>query len=251
MSLVRLIKSKSSAGDSLLRFSHSAVGAFLIKNSNDSEDIEDSGPLVTSRIMRDCCLKYLLQPRYAGLLQKSKTGGFVALDKKDLNTHQFVLYAAKYWDKHSDTISKDEEMTAVEHFLHSKNFLACIQIQSRYVIGHFIQDFDPITDQCRSTKRSLPLWMKDNPLYQQYFSFTAEWGELLQRGIYLQFQGEIDRCFWAALGENHFLAKHQSRYKNYILQDKDNLDCTGKVCRVQQVSKDGRSLTVCWIRTDE
>lgn len=253
MSLVRLIKSKSDPDpdDGLLRLSHSAVGVFLMKYSDDSEDIEETDQLISSTIMRDCCLKYLLQPRYSGLLQKSPAGGFVTGDGEDVNTHQLVLYAAKYWDKHADNISEDDEKTAVVQFLHSKNFLACIQIQSRYVIGHFVQNFDPITDQCRSTKRSLPLWMKEVPLFQQYFSFTAEWGELLQRGIYAQFQGEIDRCFWTALGEYHFLAKHQSRYKNSILGDKDNNDCTGKVCRVQQVSEDGRSLTVCWIRTDE
>jgi hypothetical protein len=250
MSLVRLVKSKTDVGNGLLRFSHSAVGVFLMKYSDITEDSEETDELVSSRIMTNCCLKYLMQPRYAELLQKSTVGGLVTPAGEDVNTHQLVLYAAKYWDKHAD-LAEEEERLATEHFLHSKNFLACVQIQSRYVIGHFVQNFDPITDQCRSTKRSLPLWLKDSPLFQQYFSFTAEWGELLQRGIYAQFQGEIDRCFWTALGEHHFLAKHQSRYRNFIIKDKENVDCDGRVCRVQQVSEDGRTLTMCWVRTDQ
>ncbi|KAB8237317.1 uncharacterized protein BDW43DRAFT_307591 [Aspergillus alliaceus] len=61
-------------------------------------------------------------------------------------------------------------------FLKSPNILTIIQVQSLFVIGHFMQSFDPITDRSKCLRRTLPNWMKlDEPdLDRQYRIFQGE-----------------------------------------------------------------------------
>ena len=76
-------------------------------------------------------------------------------------------------------------------------------------------------------KRTFPSWYSDGcgaKSSQDYYEFIGEWGHVLSditsyKGNH---PGEIDRCFWGALGDKNFLYKApQARYKAFLLSDDD------------------------------
>lgn len=285
LSLVRHIKIDGNYLNDILHLSHSAVRTFLLKNSDVAEETPDEAlDLVSSRIIRDCCLSYLSQPRYGKLLSKDTFGVFWADDDEDIRSHHLLSYAAKYWYQHFDTeidnhgpIPPDpKDKIEVIKFIKSGNFQTCLQVQSLYVIGHFIQRSDDITDQVRSIRRTLPNWIafrgglvertsestkaaeqltppasqNEDGLHRQYLDWQGEWCDLLQCGQSREFNGEVDRCFWTALGPSNFLSHNTSRYQSFQIRQNGNGE-NDKFCRVQQLSSDGRKLTVCWVRSEE
>jgi hypothetical protein len=213
MSLVRIVKTNSTRDDGILLLSHSAVATFLRKHSNIGEAaLANEEQLVSSLIIRDCCFAYLLQPRLSRLLIRKDAHVFETHDGEILQPQKLVTYAAKYWFLHFDTQPEDgEKSNEVIRFLRSPNFQTCIQIQSLFVIGHFLQSFDPTTDQGVTTRRNLPKWLikQEAAIHRQYQDFTSEWCEVLQRGLSNSFNGEVDRCLWGALGTASFLSKKQ------------------------------------------
>ncbi|KAK6525439.1 hypothetical protein TWF694_005576 [Orbilia ellipsospora] len=255
---------------SIVVLCHSSVRQFLEarsdlacrKDQNSSQD-----ELVSSRIIGQCCLRYFLQPRFKTTLEHTKdgtlrTGGEL---KDELNTNSLVFYAAKYWHLHFDTnfemtelpgyfhpkLPAQEDSDIVIKFLESANFITCIQIQSIYVEGHFMQSYDSITDQATKRKQILPNWLMRfrQDLYCQFEEFISEWGELLQSGSSEYANGELDRCLWQALGDGHFFSKRSSRYNHVLFQTSS---CCGSqtICstRAQHISLDSDrflSLNLC------
>nr|CAG8993138.1 Unknown function [Thelonectria discophora] len=140
-------------------------------------------------------------------------------------SHQFLLYAVKYWFRHfenSPRSAKDgpteEEKRAVRNFLHSPNFLT------------------------------------DADLLRQYQTFQGEWCQLLQAQPSDSFRGEVDRCFWKALGPANFLSSNESRYVAFEVGSgaSSRLGPEEKgSCQFHHVSKDGRLLSTAWIQTRE
>jgi hypothetical protein len=253
LSLVRMIRTDSNSENWILRLSHSAVRNFLWKNSDMNSELSGgTEPLVSSKIIRDCCFRYLFQPRYSMLLQKSSATKFWTYNNEEVSSHQLLSYAAKYWHLHFDDPSPDaNDCAEVELFLRSTNFQTCIQIQSLFVIGYFLHSFDSITDAEISTRRTLPNWMRGSELSRQYLNFTSEWGELLRRGLSTEFNGEVDRCFWKALGALNFLSHNNSRYQSFNFSQSASLEDKGSICRVQQMSSDGKNLTLCWMSAEK
>ncbi|KAG6852906.1 hypothetical protein C0991_008249 [Blastosporella zonata] len=122
---------------------------------------------ITSQVIADACIIYLLQPRYSGNLKKCIVDGkeeWTDVEGKPISDHRFLSYAAKYWDKHRDLVDEflddtptgayttlpDHQMEAifskvesrirhdlktVTTFLESGNFRTCLQIQS-LLISH-------------------------------------------------------------------------------------------------------------------
>lgn len=262
LSLVRHIKIDGNYQNDILHLSHSAVRTFLLKNS-DLADVapDEDDELVSSRIIRDCCLNYLSQPRYRKLLNKDSFGVFWTDDDEDIRSHRLLSYAAKYWYQHFDTPADDfgpippesSDKIEVVNFIKSSNFQTCLQVQSLYVIGHFIQRADTITDQVKSIRRTLPIWMLHNEdgLHSQYKDWQGEWCELLQCGQSRQFNGEIDRCFWGALGSSNFLSRNAGRYQSFEICQIRNDHKEDNFCRIQQLSADGKNLIVCWVQSEE
>jgi hypothetical protein len=135
LSLVRHIKIDENCLNDILHLSHSAVRTFLLKNS-DIVDIapDDAQELVSSQIIRDCCLTYLSQPRYRKLLSKDSFRVFWTQDDEDIRSHHLLSYAAKYWYQHFDTdidnlgpMSPDpSDKLGVIKFITSTNFQTCI-----------------------------------------------------------------------------------------------------------------------------
>jgi hypothetical protein len=59
---------------------------------------------------------------------------------------------------------------------------------------------------------------------RDYFYFVGEWGNLLDRvtNVTGKYPGEIDRCFWGALGSHNFLQGCRSRYKSFMFIENEN-----------------------------
>lgn len=175
---------------------------------------------------------------------------------EDVESQHFLSYAAKYWHLHFD-MNADELQgrheskgapqlcsnisDSVIHFLKSSNFVTCIQVQSLNVVGHFMQSFDPVTHEVDYMKRAMPNWLIDDDLEREYMDFVREWGELLQWGLFEEFNGEIDRCFWKSLGPTHFLSKGKCRYRHFQLSSTDpSVPSENRLGQLQNISPDGK-----------
>ena len=65
-----------------------------------------------------------------------------------------------------------------------------------------------------------PSWLEKHygpTLENDYRYFVYEWGDILNECTSLHgfCPGELDRCFWNALGPDNFLRSGKSRYKNF------------------------------------
>lgn len=272
MSLIRLQASPGYGDDSLqnsvVRFSHSAVRAFLIKNSDVDKSKDEEG-FVTSQIIKSCCLRYLRQPRYRHPLEYTN-GAFRTHRGESLRAHRLLTYAAKYWHQHFDSHSsssssspfalnrspselrgpQDDDMTHVKAFLCSSNFQTCLQVQCLFVVRHFMQKFDRITDEATAVRRTLPNWITklEPQIHRQYAEFQSEWCHVLVPE-HAEICGELERCFWSALGPANFLSQNTGRYRSFQLQS-----CAARgaaessnVCRFIKLSANGNVLVLCSI----
>lgn len=95
MSLVRRTRASERLGDDdLLRLSHSSARAYLTDNTDIPGPLPET-PLVDSRIIRKCCLRYLRQPRYSQLLTKQTGGAFYTSHGERVASHSLLSYADK------------------------------------------------------------------------------------------------------------------------------------------------------------
>jgi hypothetical protein len=262
LSLVRHIKMDCNYLNDILHLSHSAVRTFLMKHSDKADVIlDEANQFVSSQIIRDSCLRYLSQPRYRKLLSKDSYGVFWTDDDEDVRSHRLLSYAAKYWYQHFDTPEDCDgpiqpemaDKNEVIRFLKSPNFEACLQVQSLFVIGHFIQRCDTITDQVKTVRKTLPNWMPrhENKLHRQYLEFQGEYCDLLQCGQSRKFNGELNRCFWNALGSTNFLSRNTSRYQSFQFKQISESDDEENPCQIQRLSSDGKTLMTGWVKTQE
>ena len=257
--LVRYIKPSDGSGNGTLVLSHSAVHTFLREHSDERQCTErncQEANIVSADILRQCCIKYLLQPRYSTTLQQRGRLNFISGDGTPLKEHQFALYAAKYWYRHCDDLMpSDDAKNLVRRLLMSENFQTCLQIQSVSIIGHFLISYHPLTGRPRSLKQNLPSWTplidSDNhKFHEQYKDFLREWSHLLQLGLSYQCNGEVDRIFWKTLGRQSFLRNGQSRYQCFLVGD--NPGCPNKplstsACMFLSSSNDGEKHTVLYV----
>ncbi|KAF8587635.1 hypothetical protein K439DRAFT_1630517 [Ramaria rubella] len=212
---------------------HSTVREFLDRNPT----ILGKTLPITPRIISDACVRYLSQARYAQLLTKSDVG-WTDAHGEPVDRHQFLSYAAKYWDKHLNDVSESEELRKqVLSFITSSNFQTCIQIQSLWVDGKF-EVFRVRGDDTHTyLLRVFPIWFTPHAqnLWKDYRHFVHEWGYLLRCGscrtpgcLVKPFTGEVDRCWWAALGHRSFLSKFQGKYVSFLFQEGDNFRHGGR-----------------------
>ncbi|KAI1738089.1 hypothetical protein F4680DRAFT_467834 [Xylaria scruposa] len=244
----------------LLRLSHSAVRKFLLEFNTTTVPGVKHQMLVDSRIIGDCCLRYLSQTKYREFLVKRTLTKFETTDCAAILPHQFLLYAAKYWFRHFDLLIEKSDIglssgdkTIVTEFLRSPNFRTTIQIQSLFVTGHFLQSFDSITGSGRNVRRTLPNWIPEYApdLDRQYQTFQGEWCHLLQCGPSASFRGEINRCFWGSLGSTNFLSSQtykMGRYDSFEFRKSKGSRMDGDSCQVHNISQDGQRLVTAWIR---
>lgn len=252
--LIQVQKIGGTASNSVCTLTHSSVQKFLLKHPDilsSRSAPQRSRYLLTEEVMGNVCLRYLWQPTYRKLLTKT-SDAYLDLNGTDLMEQHLLPYAAKYWDKHLDSVSghrasggcEDPESfcNRVMRFIQSSQFVTCLQAQSLLVEGTAtslpteVQANTIYAGQFQfwlsanhtylgpHIKRVFPQWFAGecHPLLAQDYQFLiGEWGELLDtitssRG---PFPGEIDRCLWKALGPNHFLRKAASRYESFMLSE--------------------------------
>ncbi|KIL83583.1 hypothetical protein FAVG1_13203 [Fusarium avenaceum] len=237
-----------------LRLSHSAVRTFVL---DPPTNVDCPGSLVDPEIIQVCCLQYLLQPKYKMSLEKTQSDQYTLPgDRNTILSHTFLLYAAKYWYLHHDSSGNDLSagtIASVCQFVKSANFRTILQVQSLFIESHFLMQFDSITDRGSSVRRTLPNWMHwhSSDIHRQYHTFQGEWCRLLQAGRSDPFRGELDRCFWRALGPSNFLYSKQGRYHNFEFSMSDSTWRKGDGCHSHCLSRDGTVLWLAWIRTPE
>ena len=104
----------------------------------------------------------------------------------------------------------------------------------------------------------LPEWFnsKHGPAKEymkHYKAALREWGYLFRDICRLQgsWPGEIDRCFWTALGKRSFLHKIPSRFKSYaILDHKGHAQSPNVVTLLDTPSQCGTDLVVTKIEQE-
>ena len=256
--LVRFIQAEDSEGDGTLELNHSAVFAFLREDS-DITEVASEERAVLPYLICDLCVKYLSQPRYSKLLTRRTHYDFTTWSGESFLTHQLILYTAKYWYRHcEERATSPDYHERLRQFIFSRNFYTLIQVQSLSIIGHFLLSFDRITGQPTRMKKILPACAKDisdAQILPQFNDFLYEWSEFLQLGLTSEFNGEIDRCFWRALGPEHFLRLGQERYHSFHFASpqmtSDASSSTQNFCLFHSLTPDGQELVLCRVQSSK
>ncbi|KAJ5970417.1 uncharacterized protein N7479_000335 [Penicillium vulpinum] len=230
---------------------HGSVKSFLLKNSEIL--IGNSNPpaySLTNDVMANICQKYLLQPRYQRLLAR-KGETFVDCVEDDIMNHHLLSYAAKYWDKHLDDVGYSSEFgEKASRLITSPQFFTLLQIQSLFIDGQFRFWYDGSRPWAgRHIKRVFPYWLESNcdeAFARDYGAFVGEWGPLLdgETSFMGAYQGEIDRCFFGALGSHNYLNKGPSRYKSLMFSADDDSHIETPIRCFEGVDETGKLLTV-------
>ncbi|KAJ7145350.1 hypothetical protein C8R43DRAFT_953421 [Mycena crocata] len=138
-----------------------------------------------------------------------------------INHHRFLIYAAKYWDKHLDNIKNFDNSVEIAK-----------QVQSLWVgsqFGIFTRPYSPQT----YLRRALPKWFVDAEEFaiflRSYRLFLREWRlfldctqrnelSMLMGQKHAHFSGQVDRCWYRALGHDNFLFNLKERYHSFVVQ---------------------------------
>lgn len=239
---------------------HSTVKDFILKNDQiflqGRPDIEGGkSRLISEFTIANACLLYLSQDRFSELLVKKRVSSnsctqspsdmWLTTLGDSTEEHRFLQYSAKYWDKHLDGVEGTQEIAQrVKAFLHSTNYQTTIQVQSLWVQSHFalhrLLDGHGAALKFRGAKRVFPRWFSTHSsvgcgnYITDYAHFVNEWRHLLNFGscdcdecgdvihaAVEAYAGEIDRCFWGALGARNFLSSNHERYHSFGLTPKE------------------------------
>ncbi|KAI1130689.1 hypothetical protein F5Y10DRAFT_275901 [Nemania abortiva] len=249
--------------------SHWSVVKFLRPSAtrdeegNEDESLEMPGQDIVDHvhqdIIADACFKYLSQERYSNLLKKTPTADFeIATNRghESVKGHHFLRYASKYWYRHLDA-SGPSRYDQVKSFILSPQFPTAIQVQSLFLSGHFINNFDHVETTQRVMKQNLPEWFdkrsEGRDILAQYESFLVEWSRFLRLGVTnFEMHGEIDRCLWGALGKQNFLYKWGSTVEqnpSFLLDETDYAPSAAgqenrSHCYYENISNDGSRIAV-------
>ncbi|PVF92590.1 hypothetical protein CPB86DRAFT_176028 [Serendipita vermifera] len=232
--------------DRFCRLFHSTVRDFLIENpgvlcthldNKSSSYNEHVCELhINPSIPANACIRYLSQSRYGELLTEDKDHYWIDSTGSTVHSHHLLLYAAKYWDRHLDDVVPNGDLEArVSSFILSPNFRTCLQIQSMWIDGHFcVFQLPGSDDKFQFLRRTFPRWLVTNTqigrqLWYDYRDFLHEWKDFLNcqkcddsydrptRACL----GDVNRCWWSALGPSNFLSRFGGRYLSFIFQPQD------------------------------
>lgn len=227
---------------------HSTVQEFLTKNPDVllvgvSNQVAFSYTISRSQV-GDLCLRYLSQKRFSTLMELPLGNCDETLTLLcDAQKHGFLLYCAKYWNKHLEDLKPTPELRKwLRDFLGSPNFQTLLQVQSLFVMAQFSQFrlFENFTISQPMNRPNYPRWFgrfyddKDRESANEclrirygYQHFVKEWGYLLERSSCINsdqkrhftenFWGEVDRCLIGLLGPTHFMNRMKERYPSFML----------------------------------
>jgi hypothetical protein len=229
--LIEIHSGSNDLDECTCRLFHSTVRDFLLKYPEVLNDGTGGFNLrISPYMIFNACLLYLSQARYQKLLVRTDSR-WVDASGESVDRHHFLLYSAKYWDKHLDDVPETDLLRArVQTFLTSSNFLTCIQSQSLWVESQFQVFYTCDKPDARPClRRIFPTWFAsqqgDGKLWKDFRAFMHEWRYFLQCGCcenikcqFLPYAGEIDRCFWQSLGSRNFMSKFEGRYTSFVFQ---------------------------------
>lgn len=243
---------QSDVNDATCHLFHSTVRTFLTSRPGVIQSNDDFG--IRPNVFGNVCLLYLGQQKYSSLLQRGPDGRWIDAEGEFVQDHQFFVYCAKYWDKHvgdmtSESGEGSSEMTSrVKAFLVSPNFQTTIQAQSLWVDAQF-NVFGYIGDDsdAQYLRKMLPEWFLHGRLgttmWSCYRKFLVEWRILLQ-SLKRYHPGEVDRCWYGALGKHNFLSKMPSRYVSFRFQKEDSQNSVNGGLYFEGLCSKGESLKI-------
>ena len=133
--------------------------------------------------------------------------------------------------------------TRVHAFLTSSNFQTCVQIQSLLSIGAFGSYMAPsVSSELTLARQTLPHLAVDSKYQEDYNHFLQDWQLFLSCAgcddTFCPFRpciGELDRCWWGALGSRNFLSRMKSRYHSFRFETHSDTTEACGACNFQAV----------------
>lgn len=249
--------------DYFCHLSHGTVESFLLRNERIFLEEPNSTRLLSEAMIARACILYLLQDKYSHLLvaksDKIESEEWFTSSGENVAGHHFLTYCAKYWDKHLDHVADTTDLEPkVENFVRSANFLTLLQIQSLCVESQF--GAFSLLGYCKHRyyiRRVFPLWFIVSNIQRgtdypgDYRSFISEWRSFLDCGtcqdqdcLNAKLAGQLDRCFWGALGPQNFLSGYPDRYNSFVLSSGQSLTNGGQNIYADGVASDGSRAVV-------
>ena len=236
------------------------VKSFLCDNPDILCQDQSTGNIhpISEAVISNACLRYLRQQRYGQSLVRA-SGDWITRSGEKVEDHHFLMYSAKYWNRHLDEVEGSPELyLETENFIKSANFVTTLQTQSIFVEGQFIiYTLHGCSTQHKYLKRVFPRWfVSQNPTVcrnymSNYRTFVAEWNTFLHLPTCeddhcrsFGYQGELDRCLWGALGPQNFLSHIQGRYTSFALAGRDGPRLENKASYCESIREDGREIIV-------
>ncbi|KAK8183689.1 uncharacterized protein BKA78DRAFT_299707 [Phyllosticta capitalensis] len=228
---------------------HATVKNFLEAHPDVlAEGTSFNESLITQHQLAEVCIRYLLDSRLEGPVEYSQ-GQWKLSSGTPIEPDGFLRYSAKYWNEHVDAVEPTPRLgELVTRLLFSPNYQTLLQLQHLFVDRHFsdftrrgwldhVLSLDGINDPPPApfVRKVFPDWFapKDAkvhgfPVRLNYHDFIDEWSHYLKCGccenpdcLRWQFAGEVDRCFFGALGPNNFMSRLRSRYVSFQLSSMD------------------------------
>jgi hypothetical protein len=252
------------SGAATCRLLHSSVLEFLIIKPDVFG--EERALHITSYAIADACLLYLTRPIYSKPLQMEvlPDGAHTWTDAlgRSMDEHHLAQYAAKNWARHLEDVEPGSALQSrVASFVGSAHFQTCVQLQTLWVQGKF--DVYYVNGR-PSLLRVLPAWFirpsakaAVSKQWADYRALLRDWQRVLSCGgchdsdpdcPFLEYRGEVDRIWWAALGPGNTFSSLQSRYTSFLLAEGSGSATSRRAERYEALSiADGR-ITVLRLR---
>ncbi|KAJ7508570.1 hypothetical protein B0H11DRAFT_1965696 [Mycena galericulata] len=240
--------------DCTCRLFHSTVRDFLFKNPGVLQSGMTGDPvpdlLITRDVIANACLLYLCQTRFARPLRK-RDARWVDASGESIDRHQFLVYAAKYWDKGMDSMTPSEDLNnRVGSFITSTNFQTCVQVQSLWVDSQFgVFHYYGQKDDRVYLRRMFPAWfVAGTPaglkLWRDFREFVHEWKYFLHCP---RFDNPTSETL-PYTGEN-FLAKFKCKFTTFRFESENNV-VSGGSQSFEGVGADGKELVTLDIKAE-
>ncbi|KAJ2913048.1 hypothetical protein MD484_g7364, partial [Candolleomyces efflorescens] len=216
------------------RIIHSTLKDFLVEHRSilRPDDFQFEEVHICPELAVKACLNYLLQSRFSDLLRK-EGDQWHDISGTPVMNNRFLIYAAKYWDKHLDNVldqdRQKELIPKVTAFVKSPNFWTVLQVQAIWVQAQFSSFHGAGEEGTKWLRRMLPWWfMKSDEGFRVWIqnrSFLRQWRYFLCCGICSgaahthtsPYTGEMDYIWTGALGPDHFLTERRSRVSSFAM----------------------------------
>lgn len=252
------------------RLVHSTLKDFLLTHLTVpfiERDEESPKVYVCPEVPANACLAYLSQSRFASLLKKKENAWVDANDTPVLR-NRFLIYSAKYWDRHLDDVGSPERQAAllpsVLSLIRSTNFWTLVQVQTIWVQAYYSKLLNAVyiddngdEDGQRAThiRKIFPWWFPRTEegfeIWKQYRVFLRHWRYFLCGGMsddgVVHYTGQLHHIWTGSLGVGHVLQGGESSVRSFALaaEAHDDPPC---MFLTSQVTDAGTMMVIARIR---